>query len=137
MLSPTKLNRSLSHQAGQGNLSHQVAPGGGTGTHLTGTPGTPVPAGQRINGFLTPTTPAQGGPSTPMRHTPAAASDKPGGPPIRGLFSTPNHLRADILASPHTPSAAANTTPMPSTPHLSFGGTPKVLDTTASDLNQR
>jgi len=135
MVSPTKLNRSLSQT------------GGGGGTHLVGTPGTPVPSGQRINGFLTPTTPA--GPGTPghggssLRN--GGSNDKPGGPPTKGLFSTPTHSQhlsrvldnqvstSPMAGTPGTPRAQMNCTPMPSTPQLSFGsaaGTPKLFNNT-------
>lgn len=126
MVSPTKLNRSISNQAGGG-------------THLVGTPGTPVPAGQRVNGFLTPTTPA-GTPSSSVRNQ-GQGGDKPCGPPTKGLFSTPTHSQhlsrvldttGQQVNSPlaGTPQGQANGTPMPSTPHLSFGGTPKTFNTT-------
>jgi len=138
VVSPTKLNRSVSQQGPSsvgGASSTPVATiggGGGTTTHLTATPGTPVPPGQRINGFLTPSAAAPSA-GTPLR-TP---SEKPGGPPTKGLFSTPN--RAGGISSPAvggTPRGQMNT-PMPSTPHLSFGGTPKTtFNTTANDLNQ-
>jgi len=108
------------------------------GTHLNGTPGTPVPPGQRINGFLTPTAAPSAGTPANLR-TPSATADKPGGPPTKGLFSTPNnhHLRGALdLGSPAgTPRGQMNT-PIPSTPHLSFGGTPKTFNTTANDFNQ-
>ena len=84
MVSPTKLNRSLSSQSqtggGPGGANGHSVVGGGT--HLVGTPGTPVPSGSRVNGFLTPTTPAATG-GTPLRSH-ASAADKPGGPPIKG-----------------------------------------------------
>jgi len=132
MVSPTKLNRSMSHQSAGG-------------THLVGTPGTPVPAGQRINGFLTPTTPAGSGtPSSSMRNSQGGGGqggpDKPGGPPTKGLFSTPTHsqhlsrvldttgpqVNSPLAGTPR----GANGTPMPSTPHLSFGGTPRNFNST-------
>jgi len=142
MVSPTKLNRSLSNTGGGGVVN------GGGGTHLVGTPGTPVPSGQRINGFLTPTTPA--GPGTPGHGGSAlrngSSNDKPGGPPTKGLFSTPTHsqhlsrvLDTQVPTSPlaanmgGTPRAQMNCTPMPNTPQLSFGAsgaTPKLFNNT-------
>jgi len=140
VVSPTKLNRSISQSAstpsGNGGPSAASAALGG-GTHLNGTPGTPVPPGQRINGFLTPSTPAGHGGTPSALRTPSA--EKPGGPPIKGLFSTPNHhhhLRGGDVGSPATPNRQLGT-PLPSTPQLSFGATPKTsFNTTTADLNQ-
>jgi hypothetical protein len=94
-MSPTKLNRSMS------NMSNSNA--------VTTPSGAPI----RQNGFLTPTTPA-----SHMR-TP---SEKPGGPPIKGLYTnTPKHNRG-------TPRSGYGITPghtpLNSTPQLSFGATP-------------
>jgi len=155
MVSPTKLNRSLSSQSqtggGPGGANGHSVVGGGT--HLVGTPGTPVPSGSRVNGFLTPTTPAATS-GTPLRSH-ASAADKPGGPPIKGLFSTPGGgvdrgggLMRGVLESTSSgsqvsspalsggaPRALSSGTPMPSTPggFSLAGGTPKTFNNTALD----
>lgn len=79
MVSPTKLNRSISQ-------------------NVTGTPQTPVgtPTMQnRVNGFLTPSTPSAHT-STPGGSLRNPSSDKQatGGPPTSGLYSTPKQRRA-------------------------------------------
>ena len=71
---------SVTNRGGPGGVNGHSVVGGGT--HLVGTPGTPVPSGSRVNGFLTPTTPAATS-GTPLRSH-ASAADKPGGPPIKG-----------------------------------------------------
>ncbi len=112
LVSPTRLNRSVSQQGGhqlQRTASTPQTPGGGA---MPSQAGVSTPS---RGGFLTPT-------AGPLR-TP---SDKPsagGGPPTTGLFSAP---RAVNGGTPKygTPGSRLNSTPMPSTPQLSFGGTP-------------
>jgi len=79
LVSPTKLNRSMSQ-------------------NVAGTPQTPIgtPSVQnRVNGFLTPTTPAART-STPGGSIRNPTNDKQttGGPPTSGLYSTPKQRRA-------------------------------------------
>ena len=101
MMSPTKMNRSM------GQMAASPAPASAT----------PKPVG----GFLTP--------STANLRTPS--SEKPtGGPPVTGLFSTPKRMHPRLMGTPGstipmggTPIAGQGT-PVPTTPHLSFGGTP-------------
>lgn len=111
MISPSKMNRSLSHHAQQHTSTPQTP-----GPHLPfqgeaanrsglvgdGGAGTSTPL--RNGGFLTP--------NASYIRTPSA--EKPGGPPTRSLFS-----------SMHTPNGKSRGTPMPNTPQLSFGGTPQ------------
>ena len=93
-MSPTKLNRSLSTN-NQANTPTTVAP-------------------KPVNGFLTPTTPVS------QMRTP---SEKPGGPPIKGLYeSTPGKKKFGTPLS-GTPRMLGGT-PINSTPQLSFGATP-------------
>jgi hypothetical protein len=69
-------------------------------------------------GFLTP--------GNSQLRTPA--TDKPGGPPTSGLFSTPKFGTPKQLTTPRggfgTPRAAYGGTPVPTTPQMSFGATP-------------
>lgn len=99
--SPTKLNRSISQ-------------------NVAGTPQTPIgtPSVQnRVNGFLTPTTPASQL-QTPGGSLRNATNDKQatGGPPTSGLYSTPKQRRALH--------AAASVTTGNNTPKTSLLGTP-------------
>ena len=101
-MSPAKLNRSMS------NMASSVTP----------TLSQP-PSNKPVNGFLTPTTPASA-----MR-TP---SEKPGGPPVKGLFvNTPTQKKfgTPLNGTPYggTPKML-NGTPLNTTPQLSFGATP-------------
>ena len=93
--SPTKLNRSLSQ-------------------NVAGTPQTPsgTPTTQnRVNGFLTPSTPAART-STPGASARNPTTDKQptGGPPTSGLYSTPKQRRtlhaASVSFGSVTPTAA-------------------------------
>jgi len=102
VMSPTKLNRSMS------NMASSVTP-------TLSQPQSNKP----VNGFLTPTTPASA-----MR-TP---SEKPGGPPVKGLFvNTPTQKKfgTPLNGTPYggTPKML-NGTPLNTTPQLSFGATP-------------
>lgn len=93
MVSPTKLNRSMSQ-------------------NVTGTPQTPVgtPMLQnRVNGFLTPSTPAAHT-STPggSLRNPSTDKQATGGPPTCGLYSTPKqrrvlHAAASVSVGSGTP----------------------------------
>ena len=99
--SSTKLNRSISQ-------------------NVAGTPQTPIgtPSVQnRVNGFLTPTTPAAHT-STPGGSIRNPTNDKQttGGPPTSGLYSTPKQRRALHAA------ASVNTGNV--TPKTSLLGTP-------------
>jgi len=101
VMSPTKLNRSMS------NMSSNNTPT--TIPQITAKP---------INGFLTPTTPVSA-----MR-TP---SEKTGGPPIKGLYvSSPRKkFGTPLNGGNNTPRGILNCTPLNTTPQLSFGaGTP-------------
>ena len=118
-MSPTKMNRSM------GQMAASPAPAVAT----------PKPVG----GFLTPT----------AANIRTPSSEKPGGPPVNGLFSTPKRLQPRHFGTPSsmtpmggTPLGGAST-PVPTTPHLSFGGTPhmgnvsKVADYSQRLVNQR
>jgi len=101
LVSPTKLNRSISQ-------------------NVAGTPQTPIgtPSVQnRVNGFLTPTTPASQI-QTPGGSLRNATNDKQtaGGPPTSGLYSTPKQRRALH--------AAASVNTGNNTPKTSLLGTP-------------
>lgn len=126
IISPTKLNRSLS----------QNVPSSAPQTPLPATTGSNV---ARNGGFLTPTTPVT---SNLNRNNVRTPSEKqPGGPPITGLYSsaalasTPNNR--SIIANSGTPYGTPSrggigtpggpgiySTPIPTTPQLSFGATP-------------
>ena len=70
--------------------------------NVAGTPQTPsgTPTQNRVNGFLTPSTPAAHA-STPGASTRNPTTDKQptGGPPTSGLYSTPKQRRALHAAS--------------------------------------
>ncbi len=112
MISPAKLNRSLSH-------------------HQPPQPSTPQTPSVPPSGFLTPSGSGLRGGRT---STPSAA-DKQGGPPTTGLFSSPatarvagggGNLGSGPTGTPNfgTPKLGVAQTPMPGTPQLSFGATP-------------
>eukprot|EP00094_Tigriopus_californicus_P006582 TCALIF_06338-PA protein Name:"Similar to NUP35 Nucleoporin NUP53 (Homo sapiens)" AED:0.34 eAED:0.39 QI:0/0/0/0.6/1/1/5/0/377 len=118
MISPSKMNRSLSHHHGQQHTSTPQTPGPSAASHLTfhGEAGNRSVLGSTLAGDGAASTPARNGgfltPNASYIRTPSA--EKPGGPPTRSLFS-----------SMHTPNSKARGTPMPHTPQLSFGGTPQ------------
>eukprot|EP00095_Tigriopus_kingsejongensis_P007797 maker-scaffold370_size193435-snap-gene-0.42 protein:Tk07797 transcript:maker-scaffold370_size193435-snap-gene-0.42-mRNA-1 annotation:"nucleoporin nup53 isoform x3" len=106
LVSPSKLNRSLSSQSHQTSTPQTPAPLGGLGGHAANA--SPFVA---QGGFLTP--------NSSLLRTP---SEKPGGgPPTRSLFSmrTPQ----GNPGTPQHPSGLMGT-PVPTTPQLSFGATP-------------
>ena len=94
VMSPSKLNRSMS------NMS------------ATGTPNIPQAVNKPVNGFLTPTTPAS---------TLRTPSDKPGGPPIKGLYGNTPQKK---FGTPLNGTPRGYGTPLNTTPQLSFGTTP-------------
>merc|ERR1719215_26508 len=97
VMSPTGLSRSLST------------------ANSANTPSGSSNSAKPVNGFLTPTMPAS------QVRTP---SEKAGGPPIKGLYSnTPSkEFGTPLAGGPGTPRHL--NTPQPTTPQLSFGGTP-------------
>ncbi len=114
MISPTKLNRSLSHQSGhpRGHSTPQT-PGGVMGPPSASTP----TRGGGGSGFLTPS-------AGPLR-TP---SDKPSGaagPPTTGLFSSgkKTHAQTPKFGTPVSSRLGPGATTS-GTPFHSFSGTP-------------
>ena len=120
--SPTKLNRSISQNA-------------------TGTPQTPTHQQHRVNGFLTPSTPAPQSSTPGTTRTPSADKAATGGPPTSGLYSTPKQRRALHAASSATtgggtPIAARFSfgTPVSGTHNLSIGTQSHQQNGTVHDL---
>ena len=126
--SPTKLNRSISQ-------------------NVAGTPQTPVgtPTMQtRVNGFLTPSTPAPHT-STPggSLRNPSADKQATGGPPTSGLYSTPKQRRALHAAASTSIGSGTPTggsllgTPVGGTHNLSVSTPSHQLNASINELGSR
>lgn len=103
MMSPTKLNRSVAASPGI----------------YVSTPGPVITTPKPVGGFLTPT----------AANIRTPSSEKPaGGPPVNGLFSTPKRLHSRLIGTPGSMTPMGGGTPVPTTPHLSFGATPQTAN---------
>ena len=125
--SPTKLNRSISQ-------------------NVAGTPQTPIgtPSVQnRVNGFLTPTTPASQI-QTPGGSLRNATNDKQtaGGPPTSGLYSTPKqrralHAAASVNTGNNTPKTSLLGTPVNGIQNQSINTPSNQFNTSIDELGNR